>query len=227
MADGTDGATLDSSIPKHLRCPRTRHRRVSDTWKPPYPAFSAIVDPKVEQIVMAYYGVQAKGDAMKGPLCAAFQKIRDSLKLADGPARHDLVQFTDAEGYLNLIVVAYWQDPKTHQSWSNSPAVAGWWSSDDRLKEGVGYFREVLSPRMEQFETIFTHDYGPFEGVSILFGGGPRPEDWYGTLDAICAGRLDPLPCVGQVIGLDGVPGALETARRSEGPPRIVIHPNG
>jgi threonine dehydrogenase-like Zn-dependent dehydrogenase len=65
------------------------------------------------------------------------------------------------------------------------------------------------------------------KGVSILFGGGPHPEDWYGTLDAICAGRLDPLPCVGKVIDLDGVPEALDAARRSDGPPRIVIHPNG
>jgi threonine dehydrogenase-like Zn-dependent dehydrogenase len=64
------------------------------------------------------------------------------------------------------------------------------------------------------------------KGVSILFGGGPRPEDWYGTLDAICAGRLDPLACVGKVIGLDGVPDALEATRRSAGPPRIVVHPD-
>jgi threonine dehydrogenase-like Zn-dependent dehydrogenase len=63
------------------------------------------------------------------------------------------------------------------------------------------------------------------KGVSILFGGGPRPEDWYGTLDAICAGRLDPLPCVGKVIGLDGVPDALDAVRRSQGPPRVVVHP--
>ena len=63
------------------------------------------------------------------------------------------------------------------------------------------------------------------KGVSILFGGGPRPEDWYGTLDAICEGRLDPLPCVGKVIGLEGVPEALEATRRSEGPPRVVVHP--
>lgn len=40
-------------------------------------------------------------------------------------------------------------------------------------------------------------------------------------------GRLDPLPSIGTVIGLDGVPEALELTRRSEGPPRIVVHPNG
>lgn len=38
-------------------------------------------------------------------------------------------------------------------------------------------------------------------------------------------GRLDPLPCVGKVIGLDGIPEALEATRRTQGPPRIVIHP--
>ena len=63
------------------------------------------------------------------------------------------------------------------------------------------------------------------KGVSIQFGGGPHPEDWYGTFDAICEGRLDPLPSVGEVIGLDEVPDALDRARRSEGPPRIVVHP--
>lgn len=65
------------------------------------------------------------------------------------------------------------------------------------------------------------------QGVTIQFGGGPMPQDWYGTLDAIASGRLDPLPSVGKVVTLDDVPDALDLARRSEGPPRIVVHPNG
>lgn len=48
-----------------------------------------------------------------------------------------------------------------------------------------------------------------------------------GTLDAIVSGRLDPLPRVGRVITLDEVPDALGLARTSDGPPRIVVHPNG
>jgi threonine dehydrogenase-like Zn-dependent dehydrogenase len=63
------------------------------------------------------------------------------------------------------------------------------------------------------------------QGVNIQFGGGPQPEDWYGTLDAICEGRLDPLPSVGMVIGLDGVEDALDLARHASGPPRIIVHP--
>jgi threonine dehydrogenase-like Zn-dependent dehydrogenase len=65
------------------------------------------------------------------------------------------------------------------------------------------------------------------QGVTIQFGGGPHPQDWYGTLDAIASGRLDPLPSVGSIVGLDEVPDALDLARKSNGPPRIVVHPNG
>ena len=64
-------------------------------------------------------------------------------------------------------------------------------------------------------------------GLTLQFGGGPMPQDWYGVLDAVVEGRLDPLPSVGKIIGLDEVPEALEQARKSEGPPRIVVHPNG
>jgi threonine dehydrogenase-like Zn-dependent dehydrogenase len=90
------------------------------------------------------------------------------------------------------------------QMWTRIFAAGGWYSGDSLDC------------------TRATH-----KGVTIQFGGGPHPEDWYGTLDAVCEGRLDPLPSVGMVIGLDEVPDALDLARRSEGPPRIVVHPNG
>ena len=31
------------------------------------------------------------------------------------------------------------------------------------------------------------------KGMTIQFGGGPHPQDWYGTLDAVADGRLDPV----------------------------------
>lgn len=64
-------------------------------------------------------------------------------------------------------------------------------------------------------------------GLTLQFGGGPMPQDWYGVLDAVVQGRLDPLPSVGRIIGLDDVPEAMEQTRRSEGPPRVIVHPNG
>jgi threonine dehydrogenase-like Zn-dependent dehydrogenase len=64
------------------------------------------------------------------------------------------------------------------------------------------------------------------KGVAIQFGGGPHPVDWYGTLEAVADGRLDPLPSIGKVIGLDEVPAALDMVRKSQGPPRIVVRPS-
>jgi threonine dehydrogenase-like Zn-dependent dehydrogenase len=64
------------------------------------------------------------------------------------------------------------------------------------------------------------------KGVNIQFGGGPEPADWYGTLDAICDGSLVVAPVIGKVIRLDEVPGALDEARRADGPARIMIHPD-
>jgi threonine dehydrogenase-like Zn-dependent dehydrogenase len=63
------------------------------------------------------------------------------------------------------------------------------------------------------------------KGALIQFGGAPSAEAWYGTLDAILSGRLDPRPSMGMTVGLDGVPGAIDVARRAQGPPRIIVHP--
>ncbi|XYD06947.1 phenylacetaldoxime dehydratase family protein [Methylobacterium sp. NMS12] len=139
------------------------------------PAYSARGDAAIESLVMAYFGVQSQGDAMKGRACAAYQTILESFKQPDGPARHDLVQHVDGQGYLNLIAVGYWTDPAQYDRWNNSSAIREWWASNERLGEGVGYFREILRPRMEQFETIYTHDYGPLEGVSLLMGEMSKP----------------------------------------------------
>jgi aldoxime dehydratase len=165
---------LESSIPSHLRCPRTRTRRVSDNYKPPVPMWSARANESVKQIVMAYCGVQTKGDENRGRACAAFREIVGSFEIAHGPGHHDLVNFVDAAGYDNLIAIAYWDDPKEYALWADSPAIANWWGSEDRLKEGIGFFREVLSPRTEQFETIFTAEE-PLEGVGVLMGGMSEP----------------------------------------------------
>ena len=49
------------------------------------------------------------------------------------------------------------------------PAVDAWWSAPDRLSEGLGYFREIVSPRVEHFETMFnTPDR--LEGVGVAMG---------------------------------------------------------
>ena len=64
------------------------------------------------------------------------------------------------------------------------------------------------------------------KGMTMQFGGGPHPQDWYGTLDAVSQGRLDPSPSIGRIIGLDDVPDAIDQVRQGQGPPRIIVHPS-
>jgi threonine dehydrogenase-like Zn-dependent dehydrogenase len=65
------------------------------------------------------------------------------------------------------------------------------------------------------------------ERLVISFGGGPKYRDRYGTLDAISTAELDPSPVIGTVVDLEGLPDPIELARRTDGPARIMIHPNG
>lgn len=65
------------------------------------------------------------------------------------------------------------------------------------------------------------------KGVRILFGGGPQLADFGRVVDALIAGGVDPSPIIGLAVGLDEVPGAIDLARRAEGPARIMVHPHG
>ena len=54
---------MESAIPSHLQCPRTRPVRASEDYTPPYPSWVARMDPSVKQVAMAYLGVQYRGSA--------------------------------------------------------------------------------------------------------------------------------------------------------------------
>jgi aldoxime dehydratase len=75
---------MESAIPEHLRSARTRHRRVTDDYVPPYPSFVARHKPTAQRVVMAYFGVQ-----FRGPPEAAEQAIDwigSCLQSKDGPS---------------------------------------------------------------------------------------------------------------------------------------------
>jgi aldoxime dehydratase len=112
-------------------------------------------DEQLEQVVMGYLGVQYRGDDQRAAALHAMRHIAASLSLPDGPLSHDLTHHTDNSGYDNLMIVGYWKDPAAHCRWLRSPEVIEWWSSEDRLSDGLGYFREIVAPRAEQFETLY------------------------------------------------------------------------
>ncbi|OUM01163.1 phenylacetaldoxime dehydratase family protein [Variovorax sp. JS1663] len=161
---------MESAIAEHLKCPRTRHRRIEDDYAPPYPAWSARAPQGVGQVVMGFFGVQSRGREMQGRACAALLEIARGFTRADGPGHHDLAHHVDADGYDNMIAIAYWDDPQRFERWSATPGIDAWWQSDERLSDGIGYFREIALPRSERYETLFnTPDR--LEGIGVVMGG--------------------------------------------------------
>jgi aldoxime dehydratase len=112
-------------------------------------------DEQLEQVVMGYLGVQYRGEDQRAAALHAMRHIAASLSLPDGPLSHDLTHHTDNSGYDNLMIVGYWKDPAAYFRWLRTPEVSQWWSSEDRLNDGLGYFREIVAPRAEQFETLY------------------------------------------------------------------------
>jgi aldoxime dehydratase len=146
---------MESAIDKHLKCPRTLSRRVPDEYQPPFPMWVGRADEQLEQVVMGYWGVQYRGEDQRETALNAMRHIAASLSLPDGPLSHDLTHHTDNSGYDNLMIVGYWKDPAAYCRWLRTPEVIEWWSSEDRVSDGLGYFREIVAPRAEQFETLY------------------------------------------------------------------------
>jgi aldoxime dehydratase len=135
---------MESAIPNHLKCPRTLGRRIDDDYQPPFPAQVARADASLKEVVMGYFGVQTIGDDRRSHAVKGLKVIVQQFAGADGPQYHDLAQYRDADGYDNLIAIAYWKAPDSFKRWHASKPVADWWNSSERLKDGVGYFREVV-----------------------------------------------------------------------------------
>ncbi|QNK73593.1 phenylacetaldoxime dehydratase family protein [Variovorax sp. PAMC28562] len=200
---------MESAIAEHLKCPRTRHRRVEDDYAPPYPVWSARAAPSVTQVVMGYFGVQSRGVAMQGKACAALMKIAAGFALADGPGHHDLTHYVDTDGFDNMIAIAYWNDTASHARWCATPAIDAWWYDDARLTEGLGYFREIASPRVEHYETMFnTPDR--FEGVGMVMGelsGELQEHGYWGSMrDRIPLSQTDAMSPSGSRAIVTGAP---------------------
>lgn len=160
---------MASAIPSHLQCPRSRARRIEDDYQPPYPAWTTVPDPAVKQVVMGYFGVQSKGPEQAAQARGALGHILALFAGTDGPVHVDTAHEIDGQGYDIHLAIAYWGDPAQFARWQASAAVVDWWESDARLDDGLGYFREILTPRVEHFETLFSAP-DRLEGAGILVG---------------------------------------------------------
>ena len=64
-----------------------------------------------------------------------------------------------------MVSVAYWDDQKTFDGWL--PSARDGWTGAQRDFAGLGTFIEVLSPSVNDYETLFS-SLGRPEGVATL-----------------------------------------------------------
>jgi len=155
---------MESAIPPHLQVTRTRHRRVPDDYQPPYPSFVARHRPAVERVVMAYFGIQYRG-APPLARAAALRSIAQAFAAPGGPKHWDRAEYVDQAGYANVVSVAYWDDQNMFEAWF--PAARDGWTGAKNNFAGLGTFIEVLSPSVNDYETLFS-SLGRPEGVATL-----------------------------------------------------------
>ena len=156
---------MESAIPSHLQTARSRHRRVPDDYKPPYPSFVARYKPAISRVIMAYFGVQYRG-APPAAAIEALAQIAARFSAGDGPSHWDRAHHVDQAGFTNVVSVAYWDDARCFDAWF-APAREAWTGGEGR---GVGRFIEVLRPQVERYETLFS-SLGRPEGVAVLAEG--------------------------------------------------------
>ena len=180
---------MESAIPSHLETVRSRHRRVPDDYAPPYPSFVARHKPAVKRVIMAYFGVQVRGE----PSAAATQALAEiaaRFAAENGPTHWDRAEYVDQAGFTNVVSVAYWDDAARFDAWFG-PAREAWTGGQG---SSVGRFIEVLRPHVERYETLFSSP-DRAEGVAVLADGmsGEVQEHayWGGMRDRIPLSQTD------------------------------------
>ena len=204
---------MESAIPKHLQTARSRHRRVGEDYHPPYPSFVARHKPTVSHVVMAYFGLQYRGD----PPAAATRLLADiAARFSDGngPSHWDRATYVDQAGFSNVVSVAYWDNVAPFDAWF-APAREAW---TGRGSDGVGRFIEVLRPSVARYETLFSSP-DRAEGIAVLADGMSSEVQehayWGGMRDRI------PLSQTSEMAA-NGKPSLV----RDEGRLRVIAHDN-
>jgi aldoxime dehydratase len=152
---------------------------------------------------MGYFGIQWRDPNLTPRAQQAVSDIVAALAGVDGPRHHDRAQYVDAAGYDTLLVCAYWVDHSAYLRWRSQRSIEDWWNTDQREASGLGFFREILSPRVERFETLFsTQDR--LEGMGCALGvrseGEVREHGYWGSMrDRFPIAQTDALVATGQL----------------------------
>jgi aldoxime dehydratase len=183
---------MEPAIPAHLAVPRVNPPRKSASFRPPYPSFSARFDTAVEQVVMAYLGVQYATPEPPALVTAALCELLVSADEADGPEHRDQARYVDEAGYHTILNILYWTNPEDFDRWCGRHAS---WTGPQHSSTAAGFFSEVVRPTTRRFETLFSSDRA--EGVSVaserLSGEIQEHGYWGGARDRMPLAQTDGL----------------------------------
>jgi aldoxime dehydratase len=189
---------LESAIPQHLICPRSRQRRIPDDFVPAFPAAIARFEPAVKQVVMAYFGIQYKGPEVPAAVTEALRKIGAVFRSDSRPGHWDRATYEDEAGFTNVVSIGYWDDPAAFDVWFGRHGAD--WANGAIAGDRIGTFTEVLRPSVERFETLFSSDVP--EGVAVVARGlsGPIQEHayWGGMRDRLPRSQTDEMAPTGE-----------------------------
>jgi aldoxime dehydratase len=191
---------VESAIPKYMRCPRTQQSRLPENHRPPYPSAVARFNPRIERVVMAYFGVQ-HGKSAHPEAERLLHTIASAFGDELGPRNWDRARYLDEVGFTNTISIGYWDAPSDFDSWFAKHGRG--WANRTLATNEVGTFTEILRPTVERFETLFSSD--TVEGVACLAEGLSNEVQehayWGGARDRIPLSQTSDLapsgePCV-------------------------------
>ncbi len=151
---------MESAIPDHLQCPRTRHRRIPDDYAPPYPAAVARYKPDVKQVVMAYFGAQYLGEPLPNRADKALMSIAGAFGNDKGPGHWDRALYVDEAGFTNIISIGYWDIPAEFDAWFGNYG-AGWTNT-----AGMNFLRDdglQIGCFVNRYMTVVDGSYRPAE----------------------------------------------------------------
>lgn len=192
-------AELESAIPQHLRQPGNCPFR-GRTKALPYPTYVARFPATVSQVVICYLGIQTLGQESMPAFQTANHALVSLLGLPDGPQYWDQSTFIDRAGFTNHLFALYWRNPARYDRWTECGNVADWWESRERETDGIGYFKEVFTPRSSHLETHYaTREPQALGNLGDRMSGEIIEHAYWGAMrDRIPASQTDTLSPVGR-----------------------------
>lgn len=178
-------------------------------WEPPAPAWQSVWQDPADPLISAFFGLQGDTPA---PLDVW---ARDALQGALGPLSVERGSFRDQAGVTNYLYIAYWRESVYRQWWRDH---AAWWDSAQRLRDGVGYWREIILSPLERLETLHSTPTPHGAGVCAVGVEGPILEHGY------AGGARDRIPLSASNALLQSAPiDQLLTATTGSDPRRIRV----